>query len=69
MAVKLSLNGRAPIVVTDHHVVMLDRSAYTVNIYKYDNEKFPHVSTTSDGEVSMWFGTFYTVIDDRYILI
>ena len=52
MAVKLSLNGRAPIVVTDHNVVMLDRSAYTVNIYKYDNEKFPHISTTADGEVS-----------------
>ena len=40
MAVKLSLNGRAPIVVTDHHVAMLDRSAFTVNIYKYDNQKF-----------------------------
>ena len=51
MAVKLSLNGRAPIVVTDHHVAMLDRSAYTVNIYQYDNQKFPSVSTTADGEV------------------
>jgi len=50
MAVKLSLNGRAPIVVTDHHVAMLDRSAYTVNIYQYDNQKFPSVSTTADGE-------------------
>ena len=51
MAVKLSLNGRAPIVVTDHHVAMLDRSAYTVNIYQYDNQKFPSVSSTADGEV------------------
>ena len=51
MAVKLSLNGRAPIVATDHHVAMLDRSAFTVNVYKYDNQKFPLVSTTSDGEV------------------
>ena len=53
MAVKLSLNGRAPIVVTDHHVAMLDRSAYMVNIYQYDNQKFPSVSTTADWEVKL----------------
>ena len=68
MAVKLSLNGRAPIVVTDHHVAMLDRSAYTVNIYQYDNQKFPSVSTTADGEVKhiIHFSKLITVFNSKW---
>ena len=68
MAVKLSLNGRAPIVVTDHHVAMLDRSAYMVNIYQYDNQKFPSVSTTADGEVKLSLFLFSKLITVKMIL-
>ena len=51
MAVKLSLMGRAPVVVTDHHVALVDRSGFQVNLYRYDNKNFPVVGTTLNAEV------------------
>ena len=51
MSVRTSMVGRAPVIVNEHHVAMLDRSAFKVNIYKYDNAKFPLIGTTPDAEV------------------
>ena len=61
MSIRISLVGRAPVIASAHHVAMLDRSAFKVNIYKYDNEKFPLVGTTPDAEVRIrWcFATKY----------
>ena len=53
MAVKGSLTGRAPVVVSDHHVALVDRSGFQVNLHRYDNEKFPVIGTTSTAEVEL----------------
>ena len=53
MSVRASLIGRAPVVVNNHHVVLLDRSAFKVGIYKYDDDKFPFVGSTQDAEVKV----------------
>lgn len=51
MSVRESLLGRAPVVVNNHHVALLDRSAFKVSLYKYDDEKFPVIGSTPDAEV------------------
>ena len=53
MAVKGSLTGRAPVVVSDHHVALVERSGFQVNIHRYDNENFPVIGTTSTAEVEL----------------
>ena len=53
MSVRASLIGRAPVVVNSHHVALLDRSAFKVGLYKYDDDKFPCVGSTPDAEVKM----------------
>ena len=52
MSVRASLIGRAPVVVNSRHVALLDRSAFKVSLYKYDDDKFPLIGTTSDAEVN-----------------
>ena len=52
MSVRASLIGRAPVVVNSHHVALLDRSAFKVSLYKYDDDKFPFLGTTPDAEVN-----------------
>ena len=52
MSVRASLIGRAPVVVNSHHVALLDRSAFKVSLYKYDDDKFPLIGTTPDAEVN-----------------
>ena len=52
MSVRASLIGRAPVVVNSHHVALLDRSAFKVSLYNYDDDKFPLIGTTPDAEVN-----------------
>ena len=53
MSVRASLIGRAPVVVNSHHVALLDRSAFKVSLYKYDDDKFPFIGSTPDAEVNV----------------
>ena len=53
MSVRASLIGRAPVVVNSHHVALLDRSAFKVSLYNYDDDKFPLIGTTPDAEVNL----------------
>ena len=41
LAVRASVQGRAPVAVDDLHVACVDRSGMNVQLYVYDNAKFP----------------------------
>ena len=53
MSVRATLIGRAPVVVNKHYVALLDRSAFKVGLYKYDDDKFACVGSTPDAEVNV----------------
>ena len=64
LAVRASVQGRAPVAVDDLHVACVDRSGMNVQLYVYDNAKFPKACLL---EVSKYLETFNLPKDFTHI--